>query len=281
MNIFSLSTFIIMILTSQYSYAELIIPGLHIQSLNTLVTQDPILAKTGVTNNQEDITSDQDLNKIVLNEQQLHEAKVWELTPDEEKRYVLLMRNRSGLYYKGLRQTPLDILGLNARTDEERTHFAEIAAKQEAQKVSKNIAWNNAFSKAYNTLFLNVPIVGDFDPSPYSPYAHQPIKLAQGDVLFLFIKPDEAVKSIVMTLIEAIEDNPATQLHFMLLKSDDQSIQLWANRHQIPQHLITKGRLSINHGEQNYQSLTIGKKHTPLLLLSHQGQSNIVDLGRF
>lgn len=275
------SAFAISMFSTQLAFAELNIPGISTQSLNAVAAQDQTLARAGLTVNDDDITTEQDINKIQLNEQQLHEAKVWELTLEEEKRYISLMQNRSKIYYKGLRQTPLDILGLNARNESERTHFAELAAAQEAQKVSKNIAWNNAFYKAYNKLFANVPVIDNFDPSPYSPYAHQPVQLSQGDTLHLFIKSDDAVKAILMVLVEAIENTPATRLNLMLIDSDELSIQLWANKHQIPQYLVNSSRITINHGDQNYQALKINKKNTPLLLLSKNGSSNIVDLGRF
>lgn len=262
-------------------HAALNIPGLNQQPLNKMALQDQTLAKTGLTVNEDDITSDQDLNQLKLTKKQLHEAKVWGLTTEEEKRYVFLMQNKSKLYYKGLRQTPLDILGLNARNEAERNHFAEIAAKQEAQKVSQNIAWNNAFHKASNQLFANVPVVGDFDPSPYSPYAHKPVHLSGGDTLFFFIKEEDAVKTILFMLYDALENTPNAKLHLMLMDMDDTTIQLWANQHQIPQHLVNSGRISLNHGELNYQSLKLINKTLPLLLLSKNGHSSLVDLGRF
>ena len=269
------------LLLAQLAHAELSIPGVSSQPLNTLATQDPTLARAGLSVNEDDITNDQDSNSLALTEQQLHEAKVWNLTLEEERRYVLLMQNRSGIYYRGLHQTPLDILGINARDEAERAHFAELAATQEAQKVTKNIAWNNAFHKAYNELFANVPVVGDFDPSPYSPYAHQPVHLNPGETLYLFIRQDEAVRTVLLTLFDAIENTPNTQLHVMLLKSDDTEIQLWANKNQIPAHLVNSGQVTLNRGEQNYQALKITKKTTPLLLLSKNGESSVVDLGKF
>ena len=262
------------------AHAELNIPGLNQQPLNHLALQDKTLAKTGLTVNEGELTSEQDINKVTLTDTQLHEAKVWGLTPDEEKRYVLLMHNKSKFYYEGLRQTPIDILGLNARNETERNHFAELAARQEAQKVAKNIAWNNAFYKAYNSLFANIPVVGDFDPSPYSPHAYKPVQLNQGDMLYFFINKQDAVKTILMMLFEAIEQTPNTRLHLMLLGMDDAAIQIWANQHQIPQHLVNNSRISLNHGELSYQSLKV-KKSLPLLLLSKNGYSSIVDLGRF
>ncbi|AOU64453.1 TIGR03759 family integrating conjugative element protein [Legionella pneumophila] len=274
------SAFLIPILACHAVYAGLTIPGLNQQPLNPFAIEDQTLANTGLTVNEDDLTSEQDINKITLTDTQLHEAKVWELTTDEEKRYVLLMQNKSKLYYEGLRQTPIDILGLNARNETERNHYAELAAKQEAQKVAKNIAWNNAFYKAYNKLFANVPVVGDFDPSPYSPYAHKPVQLSQGDTLYFFIKEQDAVKTILLMLFDAIEQTPNARLHLMLLDMNDTTIQIWANQHQIPQHLVNGGRITLNHGELSYQSLKV-KKSLPLLLLSQNGHSSIVDLGRF
>ncbi|MHA3183302.1 TIGR03759 family integrating conjugative element protein [Legionella pneumophila] len=269
------------LLACEAAHAELNIPGLNQQPMNALAIQDQTLAKTGLAMNEDDLTSEQDINKIKLTESQLHEAKVWGLTIDEEKRYVLLMQNKSKVYYEGLRQTPIDILGLNAKNEAERNHFAELAAQQEAQKVSKNIAWNNAFYKAYNKLFANVPVVGDFDPSPYSPYAQKPIQLAQGDTLYFFVKDTDAAKTIILMLTDAIEQTPDARLHLMLLGFDDAAIQIWANQHQIPQHLVNSGRISLNHGELSYQSLKVTKKTTPLLLMAKNGHSSIVDLGRF
>ena len=49
---------------------------------------------------QDDITPDQDINKVTLSADEQHEALVWGLSETEEKRYVLLMKNKSGVHYK-------------------------------------------------------------------------------------------------------------------------------------------------------------------------------------
>lgn len=261
--------------------AELIIPGITTQRMNPLITTDITLAQTGLSVNQDDTTADQDFNQQKLSEQQLHEARVWGLTLGEEKRYVQLMANRSGIYYEGLRQTPIDILGINARSELDRNHFAELAALQEAQKVAKNIAWNNAFYKAYNQLFKDVPVIGDFDPSPYAPTHYKPVALNQGDHLYLFIKPTDAVKTVLMTLSDVIGATPNTRLHVMLLNTDDNAIQSWANVHQIPRQMVVDGQITLNRGDLHFEALTLKKKKTPLLLLARNGASHVVDLGLF
>lgn len=270
-----------LLLAAPWAYADFTIPSMPTLESNPLALHDAALARAGLTQNKDDITDDQDENLVSLTKEHLHEAQVWNLTPEEEKRYVLLMQNRSSIYYQGLRLTPVDILGINARNEHERRHFAELAALQEAQKVARNIAWNNAFHQASITLFAKIPVVGNFDPAPYSPYAQEAIQLNQGDTLYFFIKPTDAVTTILLLLTEAIEKTPNTTVHIMLLNVDDLGIQLWANQHQIPQSLVASGVLTLNHGELHYQSLEGAQKQTPLLLLARDGHANRVDLGRF
>ena len=270
-----------LVIANGISHAQLSIPGLQTQRFNALAATDKTLAQTGLSINENDITPEQDANKLKLSETQLHEASVWGLTVDEETRYLQLMQNRSGLYYEGLHQTPLDILGINARTDDERSHFAELAARQEAQKVAKNIAWNNAFYKAYNQLFKDVPVVGDFDARLYAPSNYTPITLQPNDNLYWFIKPDHAVKTVLLPLIEALQTTPTATLNLMLLEADNTAIQQWANLHQIPRELVAQGHITLNQGELSFDALTLKNKTTPLLLLARNGTSSVVDLGRF
>lgn len=261
--------------------SALTIPGIVLPVVNPLTVSDNTLAQTGLSVNEDDVLSEQDADSLKLTEVQQHEARVWGLSEDEEKRYVHLMQNRSGVYFKGLHQTPLDILGINARSEAERNQWAVRASLQEAQKVSKVIAWNNAFHVAYNALYKDTPVVGKFDATPYAPGNYKPVTLSAQDALYLFITPEHAVKTVLMTLMDSIQMTPNTTLHVMLLDTDDLGIQLWANRHQVPHELVASGRISLNHGEQSFQALDMDKKTTPLLLLARQGSSRVVDLGRF
>lgn len=259
---------------SHSALASILIPSI---TAPTFHEADNALAKAGVTDFQDEVVDNKDFE---LSEVQQQEAKIWQLTETEEKRYIQLMKSRSGVYYQGLRMSPIDILGLNARDDAEREHFANLAAKQEAQKVAQNIAWNNAFYQAYNKYFNDVPVVGDFDPSPYSPYAHQPIQLKPGERLYLFVKADDAVKTILMQLVDAVVRTPDTQLNLLFIDMDSDAIQLWANRQQIPLALVNSQQISLNDGKQQYDALTLKNKHTPLLLLSRGKASQVVDMGR-
>lgn len=261
------------------AFAEVSIPKIqdnawHGSSHNALVD-------AGINDAMDDMTDEQRREQLQLSSENIHEAEVWGLSHEEEKRYLQLMKNRSSVYYEGLRMTPLDILGLNAQSDAERLHFAELAAKQEALKVAQNLAWNNAFHEAYNKLFEGVPVVGDFDPAPFSPHAYKPLRLSTGESLYLFVKADDAIKTVLMMLIEAITETPGTQLNLLFLDMNDKDIQAWASRHEVPRELVHARRITLNQGVIPYATLSLKHKNTPLLLLAKQGISHPVDLGRF
>lgn len=239
------------------------------------------LTDVGVFDVKDDLTDEQQHEQVALSPEAIHEAKVWELSLEEEKRYLQLMKNKSAIYYQGLRMTPLDILGLNAQSDAERDQFATRAAKHEAMKVAQNIVWNNAFHEAYKKLFENVPIVGDFDPAPFSPHAYRPLQLSQGEELYLFIKPDDAIQTVLMLLQEAIQETPNTRLHLLLLNMNESEIQAWANRHEVPLEFVHQKRITLSQGLLAYDALSLKKKSTPLLLLAKGNRSTVVDLGRF
>ena len=105
--------------------------------------------------------------------------------------------------------------------------------------------------------------------------------LTPNDTLYWFIRPEHAVKTVLLPLIEAIQSTPNTTLHLMLLGANPAGIQQWANLQQIPRELVTQGHITLNQGEFAFEALALKKKTTPLLLLARNGESSVVDLGRF
>ena len=67
----------------------------------------------------------------------------------------------------------------------------------------------------------------------------------------------------------------------MIQNTDDFGIQKWANLQQIPLELVNQGRITLNHGELAFDALTVKIKKAPMLLLTRENESHLVDLGRF
>lgn len=263
------------------SMASVAIPSVQDNAWQSLDVQQNALARAGITDVIDDLTDKQRFEQVELSVEAIHEAKVWGLTTDEEKRYLKLMKNKSGVYYEGRNLTPVDILGLNAQSDIERAHFAELAAKHEAIKVAQNLAWNNAFHEAYKKLFEKTPVVNHFDPAPYSPHSYHPIKLSQGELLYLFISPKDQINTTLMVLKDALLETPNTSLHLFFLNMSDMDIQSWAKQHEIPEDLVKHRRITLNQGLLGFEALPLKNKTTPLLLQGSGQMASVVDLGRF
>lgn len=260
--------------------ASLAIPGIDEGVLGNQ-SNDVTFAKTGLKQNIDDITDEQDIDKVKLKKQDTHTALVWELTDDDMRRYKLLMDNKSGVYYQGLRLTPLDILGINARNEAERERFADISAKFEAQKVAKNLAWNNAHFKAYQNIVKNIPVIQNFNPSKYGPHAYRPIRLKSGQQLHFYVKKSEPVTTLVSPLVKAIAESNNTVLVLNCVDCDSNDMQLWANNHFIPKRLVNEGRIRLDLGCLSFENLSLPEKQkkTPLLISVLNAHANLVDLG--
>lgn len=258
--------------------ASLNIPGIE-QNKNIDSSLDQTLSRAGLNKNIDDVTEEQDIEKVQLSDSDLHHAKVWGITEEEEKRFKILMDNKSQVYYEGLRLTPIDILGINARNESERRHFAEISAEQEAQKVAQNIAWNNTFYQVYKDKMNGKKVIQNFNPKQFAPSEYKPIALVQGDVINLFIKIEDHIKTIIFPLVEAIRTSDSTQFNIFILNGDEESSQTWAMNHSLPLELVNSGRITINTGSLAYNAIKLKDKKTPLMLLSKDGSSKIIDLG--
>ncbi len=272
--------FVLLCFLPGLALAAIHLPGIKAASLDN-VSQDLDFVNTGIGQNIDDITEDQAIERVLLSENDKHTALVWELTENEMKRYKLLMDNKSGIYYGGLKLTPLDILGINARGAQERDHFAQLSAKFEAQKVAKNLAWNNAHFKAYQKVVAGLPVIQHFEASKYGPHAYRPLELKSEQQLHFYLKKADAVTTLVAPLVKAIEESQNTLLVLDCIDCTHSDMQLWANTHQIPKSLVDEGRIRLDLGIIQFDSLSLPlkEKKTPLLLSVLRGHANLVDLG--
>lgn len=94
-------------------------------------------------------------------------AKNWELSDKEWNRYLTLMQGPSGHYYERL--SPPEVLGINSDIPEDIRHFAEVSAKQEHDKLERELKFNAAFHEAAARLYSAEPIIKPFDIGPFTP----------------------------------------------------------------------------------------------------------------
>lgn len=90
--------------------------------------------------------------------------QMWGLTAEEMQRAkILALGPRSNFSVKEL--SPLEILGIHARSDAERRQYAERMARIFHQDVERSIAWDREMQAAMARLYPNEPMVS-FDGLP-------------------------------------------------------------------------------------------------------------------
>lgn len=232
----------------------------------------------------DDVLSDQVKTAVTLTAAQKHEASVWNLSEDQEKRYLKLMENRSHVYYAHQNVSPIEILGMNARDDQERTYYAKLFATQEAQRLAKELVFISDFNHAYSDLMAQykLPVLNPFDVSKYSPYRYQPVHLEMNDKLMFFVHLKDSVRSIMGSLMSLIIQTPGVQLNMYFVggQIQDADIQHWAKSQAIPPILVSRQILTLNRGAEPYMAKNPNMK-LPALFLIRSGETSQINLDRF
>ena len=93
----------------------------------------------------------------MLNEHDKLLAQIWGLNEEEMLRAkVLLQGPRKAFSVENL--SPIEALGIHARTDAERRKYAEKFAKAFHDDVQRSLAWQAAYSEAIRRLYPNEPV---------------------------------------------------------------------------------------------------------------------------
>lgn len=193
------------------------------------------------------------------------------------------MQNRSGVYYSGagVVATPVDVLGINARTDAERLHFAELSAFQDAVKYAKEFSYQHAYDDAMKQIAAQYDLqpVRPFDVSKFSPYKNLPIQLAPGDRLMVYVHPGDDTVEITADLLKLMKKQSGIQLNIYFLGNNVTQAQVvsWAKANDIPQAMVSSGAVTLNLNFSNDQNIS----QTPMMYLVRNGQSRIVNLSKF
>ncbi|OMQ19577.1 TIGR03759 family integrating conjugative element protein [Serratia oryzae] len=178
-------------------------------------------------------------------------AQEWELTTEEWQRYQQLSKGRRGILSPGL--DPITTLGIEARTEEERRHFAELSVKQDFQRVEAELAFQREVNAAWQRIYpdiLPIQAVGS-------------TTAAGNGRLALFVRADcgAPCETKVASLL-------ATQrpLDIYLVGSDgkDEAVRAWAKKLAIPVERVKAKTLTLNHDRGQW--LKFGQGRMPVVL---------------
>lgn len=172
-------------------------------------------------------------------------AKEWGLRDDEFARYRALMEGPIGVYSPNL--DPLSVLGIEARSDEERQRYAELQVQVEARRVEKLLAYQRAYDEAWQRLNPGMQRVNLPDDKPGTSATRGSGRTA------VFVKDGcDACGQLVQRLQSS---GTEFDLYMVGSRQDDARIRDWAKREQIDPARVRGGSITLNHDGGRWLSL--------------------------
>jgi integrating conjugative element protein (TIGR03759 family) len=166
--------------------------------------------------------------------EEIRQAALWSLKPDEYARYKELMHGPLGILSPGL--DPLTTLGIEARNETERRRYAELQARFEANRVEKLLAFQRAYDEAFLRLFSGERIA------------------AEGR-LAVFVKPYCPVCEKKVGQLQAA--GSAFDLYFVDPKPNDARLRAWAKKAGVDPAKVAARTITLNHDGGRWSKLGI------------------------
>ena len=177
-------------------------------------------------------------------------ARDWGLKPEEWARYRRLIAGPLGILSPHL--DPLTALGIEARSQAEREHYAEIQVRVEGERVEKILAYQRAYDAAWKRLYPHLEPV-EFAPRP----AAEPrvAQISSSKRLALFVKEPCAACDATVKALEA-------QGHsfdiYMVGLEDDAQLRAWAAHEGLDPAKVRSGAITLNHDEGRWLAIGDG-----------------------
>lgn len=181
-------------------------------------------------------------------ETQRSQAEAWGLNDKEWSRYQELKERPRGTWSPDL--DPITMLGIEARSENERRHYAELLVEQQRKRVERELAFQKAYDAAWQRLHPEESRVSFF-------------ALGRSQTAQSLLSTDTARPSRynVVVALEDCGDCDATVdrlldqgalMDIWVVDSDgsDDAIRQWATEVGIPADRVRQGQITLNHGGQ-------------------------------
>jgi len=191
-------------------------------------------------------------------------SRAWDLSETEWLRYKQLMQGIRGSISPPT-ISPIEVLGIHARNDEERRRYAEMWARAMREDVDRILAFQRAYDEAGKRLYPNEQLI---DLDRLSGHDDKQAALLPGDRVLFFTKPDcPACDMVWRKLVEHLDKVAVVDIYVAGVKpGDDAAIRTWAAGHGIDPVWVRNRHVTLNHEEGVLQRLTQGKGEVPSLL---------------
>lgn len=171
------------------------------------------------------------------------QLRQWGLSETEWRRYETIMQGIRGRLSPDI--SPIEALGIHARSDEERQRYAEMWAKTLREDTERVLQFQRAYDAAWRRLYRNEPLI---DPARLA-RARNTV-LQPGDrVLFFTRSGCTKCDTLLQALLAKVRKVPRLGLDIYLVDSshDDGAVRAWADAHAIPVELVQSRTVTLNH----------------------------------
>jgi len=171
-------------------------------------------------------------------------AQSWELSDLEWQRYRTLLQGIRGSVSPAT-LSPLEVLGIHARDDAERTRYAEqwaIAMRDDAERI---LAFQRAYDEANRRLFPDTPLI---DPAQIPTRSPAETELRTSDRVLVFVRPSCSDCEALLSRVLASRSKLAGIDIFVagVVKGDEQAVRAWANAHHIDPAWVHSRQVTLN-----------------------------------
>jgi len=215
----------------------------------------------------------------------IERAKMSGLNPEEWQRYTTVMSGPRGLWTPAL--DPIWVLGIHARSDDERRKYAELAAQQEHARVAGELAFQTAYDDAFKLLYGDEPLIDTQKLAANRAAAQaradrkQPLQKTstkkvpisalalERTLLFVSLTADcTSCDAWLPKLLKRAQSGDGLDIYFVGADvKDTATIQSWAAKRAVPLELVRNGRVTLNYDQASLATLRKDAQRVPQLMI--------------
>ncbi len=203
-----------------------------------------------------------------LSETDLARARTWDLSETEWRRYQQLMQGIRGSISPST-ISPIEVLGIHARTETERQRYAELWAVVMREDVDRILAFQRAYDMAGKRIHRNIPLI-DISrlPETDTKKSEEANRFQSNDRILFFARPDCPICDVLIRkLLKRVEAVEGIDIYLKGVTSgDNKAVRDWASSHHINPEWVRNRKVTLNYDGGALGKLTSGQGEVPHIL---------------
>ncbi|MCY4142648.1 MAG: TIGR03759 family integrating conjugative element protein [Gammaproteobacteria bacterium] len=200
------------------------------------------------------------------------EAALWGLSNEEWERHLELLRGiRGRLSSEGI--SPIEVLGIHARNDAEREHYAEVWAQMMIMDAERVLKFQKAYDQAIREIAADMPLI---DPELVpTKETNDEVELLPTDRIMYFTSLDcLACEVIYERTAQLLLEVDGIDVYFLGTSTDDHvQIRNWARERGIVPLDVRSNTITLNADNGSLKTLVPRMHEVPFLMLRRGEES--------